>query len=266
MNLAHWQQRCADWLLSETSESALLPLADDAATARRQRLGLRIYRNNVLYSLCEALRAQFPALATIVGAAFFGALARDFVRAAPPREPCLTLYGEDFAAFIERSPHCTNLPWLAGLARLEWLCQRALHAADTPPLPLAQLQHGDPQLLTQARFRLVDSAALLCSPYPLDQIWSAQFETDAAPVSLTHEPQRWLLILRLDVQVQVIALDPAAFELLRNLQSGATLENAWATTAAALQRDDEELPGLLAYLLGLGVFTSFHLATETATP
>jgi hypothetical protein len=262
MNLARWQQSCADWLLSDDPETVLLAAEHDPDRARHQQLGLRIYRNNVLYSLCEALRAQFPAVARVVGPAFFGALARDFARAEPPLEPSLTLYGDGLPAFIANSPHCTELPWLAPLARLEWLCQRALHAADSPLLSPAQLQRCDPALLIQARLQLVNSAALLNSAYPIDQIWSAQFEDEPAPVVLTQNPECWLLILRVDAQAQVVALDRSAFELLQRLQDGATLEAAWTATAALLALGDDELPPLLAYLLTLGVFTSFQLPTE----
>jgi hypothetical protein len=150
VNLDHWQRACAGWLLSDEPEASLLATPENPGAARRQRLGLRVYRNNVLYSLCEVLRARFPAVARVVGPAFFGALTRDSVRAAPPREPGLTSYGEALATFIESSPHCAGLPWLAALARLEWLCQRALHAADSPPLSPARLQHCDPLRLAQA--------------------------------------------------------------------------------------------------------------------
>ncbi|MDR0782066.1 MAG: DNA-binding domain-containing protein [Pseudomonadales bacterium] len=262
MNLAQWQQACADWLLSDAADTALLAAVDDPAAARRQGLGLRVYRNNVLYSLCEALRAQFPAVARVVGPAFFGALARDYVRAQPPCEPSLTLYGEGLAAFIERSPHCASLPWLSALARLEWLCQRALHAADSPALSLVQLQLCDPLLLGQVRLQLADSAALLHSAYPIDQIWTAQFEAEPEMITLTLNTERWLLILRVGEQAQVITLDPAVFELLRRLQEGATLEAAWSATATLLQRGDAELPTILAYLLTLGVFTAFDFSTE----
>jgi hypothetical protein len=81
-------------------------------------------------------------------------------------------------------------------------------------------------------------------------------------MTITPGRERGLLILRVGTQAQVITLDPAALDLLRRLRDGATLETAWTATTLAPRRDDAELPGVLAHLLNLGVFTSIHLPTE----
>src|SRR5215470_20014576 len=93
-----------------------------------------VYRNNVTVSLINALAAAFPATLRITGVDFFRAMARFYVRAAPPRSPLLFDYGRDFPAFIEQYEYAQSVPWLADVARIERAWLDAYHAADVQPL------------------------------------------------------------------------------------------------------------------------------------
>src|SRR5215472_17490076 len=93
-----------------------------------------VYRNNVTVSLINALAASFPATLRITGADFFRAMARFYVRAAPPTSPLLFDYGRDFPDFIERYEYARSVPWLADVARIERAWLDAYHAADVEPL------------------------------------------------------------------------------------------------------------------------------------
>ena len=96
-----------------------------AALVRADRLPsierLRIYHNHTLTSLATALGDNFPVVRRLVGEDFFRAMARRFVVAQPPRDPCLSAYGVDFADFLERFEPARALPYLPDVARLEWL-------------------------------------------------------------------------------------------------------------------------------------------------
>ncbi len=61
-----------------------------------------VYRNNVTVSLINALAVAFPATQRITGVDFFRAMARFYVRAAPPLSPLLFEYGRDFTAHAAR--------------------------------------------------------------------------------------------------------------------------------------------------------------------
>jgi hypothetical protein len=78
-----------------------------------------VYRNNVTVSLINAVAAAFPATLRITGVDFFRAMARFYVRAAPPSSPLLFDYGRDFPDFIERYEYAQSVPWLADVARIE---------------------------------------------------------------------------------------------------------------------------------------------------
>lgn len=68
---------------------ALMTPADEPplfeGRSARVRAGLDIYRNNVFYSLGQALGDIYPVIKALVGDEFFGAMAREFVRAGPRR-------------------------------------------------------------------------------------------------------------------------------------------------------------------------------------
>src|SRR5246127_1468390 len=76
-----------------------------------------VYRNNVTFSLIDALAAICPAVQRITGIDFFRAMARFHVRATPPSSPLLSEYGRDFPDFIDSYEYAKLMPWLADVAR-----------------------------------------------------------------------------------------------------------------------------------------------------
>src|SRR6516162_6244608 len=80
------------------------------------RLG--IYRHHYEISLTEALKAIYPAVCRLVDERFFGYAAHEYIKAHPPRRPCLHEYGESFADFLASFPTCRTLTYLADVARL----------------------------------------------------------------------------------------------------------------------------------------------------
>src|SRR5262249_9301267 len=135
------------------------------------RLG--IYRNNLTGTLTAALKLCYPAVHRLVGAEFFEGAARIFITAEPPRRADLDAYGEGFPAFLAGFPPAGALPYLPGVARLEWAVNRALHARDTEPLDLPHLaaiaaaEHG------RVAFRPHPSVALIEADHPVDEVWRA---------------------------------------------------------------------------------------------
>ncbi|MBM3487112.1 MAG: DUF2063 domain-containing protein [Alphaproteobacteria bacterium] len=112
-----------------------VPGALDAASARR----FDIHRNNVYASLVEALRTRFPVVERLVGPSFFPAMAASFIDDHPPRSPVLIEYGALMPTFIATFSPAADIPYLADVARLEWLRHAAYHAAEAEPLDPATL-------------------------------------------------------------------------------------------------------------------------------
>lgn len=95
---------------------------------------MAVYRNTVIHGAVEALAANYPVVAQIVGEEMFEGIAVEFASAYPPRSPVLALYGEAFAEWIEQQAWAGDLPYLADVARVERLHVESLSAADAEPL------------------------------------------------------------------------------------------------------------------------------------
>ncbi len=184
-----------------------------------------VYRNNVVSGLIRALASGFPATEAIVGAEFFAAMAAIYVRASPPASPVLLDYGATLPEFLAGFEPVAELPYLADVARLELGYTRAFHAADAAPLPPGRLNDIAARRLGALRLALHPSAQILRSAYPVADIWA--MNTGRAPL---REIDDWsaqdILLLRPHHDVAAMMLAPGEAEFLRQLQAGATLEQA----------------------------------------
>lgn len=213
-----------------------------------------VYRNNVVASLVSALAEGFPVVRQLVGEAFFDAMARLHVQAAPPRSPLLAFYGEGFADFIEAFPPAAGLPYLADVARLEHLRVHAYHAADLPAVAAAELAAvlGDPERLLTLHMTLHPSVASIASRHAIVSLWAAhQGLLDISAVD-PGEPE-CALVLRNGLEVEVIRINAGATAFIQGLDAGIDLGRS---TGAALAIDpDFDLGSTLALLMRGGAIT-----------
>jgi len=218
-----------------------------------------IYRNNVVQSLVEALETRFPAVQQCVGEDFFAATARVFVTLYPPSSPILAFYGEDFPAFLADFEPCSELPYLADLARLEALRTHAYHAADAAPLPQEVFANLTAIDLASLRLGLHPSVFVLASPYPIATIFA--MNTGGLPLAEINDWQgEEVLVARVGMRVEVRRLAPGAAVFLARLADGATL--AGAAEAAFAIAENFDLTAALAGLIGLGLITKIASASH----
>ncbi len=184
-----------------------------------------VYRNNVVSGLIRALASGFPATEAIVGTEFFTAMAAIYVRVSPPASPVLLDYGATLPDFLAGFEPVAELPYLADVARLELAYTRAFHAADAVALPPGRLNDLATDRPGTRRVALHPSAQILRSAYPVAEIWA--MNTGRVPL---REIDDWsaqdILLLRPHHDVAAIMLAPGEAEFLRQLQAGATLEQA----------------------------------------
>lgn len=221
-----------------------------------------VYRNNVVVSLIDALADTFPVTLELVGEEFFRAMAGVFVRAAPPVSTLLAEYGADFPAFIEQFEPAGSVPYLADVARLEMLRVRAFHAADADPLSPDRVARAlaDPEQLPALRATCHPSLGVLSSRYAVVSLWAAhQGVSDLACVNPAVPESA--LVIRVELEVSIIALPPGGEVLTARLADGLTLGEA-AGLAAASAGPDFDLTVNLALLLRFGAFSSFSLPAE----
>lgn len=205
-----------------------------------------IYRNNRVVSLLAALAEGFPVLHTLVGGECFNALARHYIDTHPPTSPALFEYGETLPGFVAASAALRPYPYLADIARLEWMRTRAWHAADAAPLTAAQFHAllASPEALPALRLRMHPSAQLIRSDYACFDIWLAHQHAQPPQGFNTAGPQH-VLVARPADSVEVTLLDTGTAALIQALASGATL-------GEALQAASDEAP---AFDLAAGLAT-----------
>ena len=185
-----------------------------------------IYRNNVLSSLTSALASTFPVVEKMVGSEYFAALASAFVRETPPTSRVLAEYGGAFPLFIDTFPPLADFPYLADVARLEWLRQEAIRSSDgpQPDLPLASLEI---ETLMSCKLALAPSARMLASPHPVATLWRLHQDPEPA------QPEEWrserVMVFRQDRGLAHAVLEEPDFVFLATLGRFETLGDAlWA--------------------------------------
>ena len=97
--LAAFQDAFAETLFVDPASPVTAPRPPEVAALARQS-AFAVYRNTVVRGLVDAIVANHPAVARLVGDEWIRAAATAFVRAHPPRNPALLDYGEGFDRFL----------------------------------------------------------------------------------------------------------------------------------------------------------------------
>lgn len=225
---------------------------------------LNIYRNTFVIGVTKALRLSYPAVHRLVGEIFFDGAAGLFIAQCPPRAAYLDEYGAEFPEFLGNFQPAASLVYLADVARLEWVVNRALHAADAGPLDLARLLARLSALspAEQSRVALVPhpSVAVLRTATPADVIWRAVLSRDdaaLAAVDVGAGPAH-LMVERRATGVEVSRLDAAEWRFAAALCDSRPIE------AAIAEAPDGRADVLLAGHLAAGRFVDFRLGPAPA--
>lgn len=212
-----------------------------------------VYRNNVAVGLIGAVEARYPVARRLVGDDFFRAMARAFVAAQKPRSPVLIHYGADFPDFVARFEPARDLAYLPDVARLESAWVEAYHAAEAPPLALADLGAVDAADFATLRFAPHPAARLLRFSHPAAAIWAAH-QGPGEPRPPEHWRPEDALIARPEADVAVRVLPPGGWDFATALFAGAALGEA----AEAAAREDFDPGAHLVGLIEAGAFQSFR--------
>jgi hypothetical protein len=235
-------------------------------TARHPTRRFNVYRNNVIVSLVDVLQAYFPVVERLVGERFFRAMARAFVIQSPPRSPILSRYGDGFADFISTFEPVSDLPYLADVARLEWLRQRAYHAADQRSLQPHDFAAVPPEQVGAIVVTCHPSLGALSSMYPVLSIWKANTQRDdIAPVSLDQGGEDTLVVRPNSrdgtMGVMVMPLGVGVRHFLAALQDRQCLADA--TTMALHYAPSFDLQHALGALMTIGAFVGWIIKDMT---
>ena len=195
--------------------------------------GLAVYRANAFGNWGKALAAAYPVARKIVGAEFFDGMAREYARAHPSTSGDLNEYGAHLPEFVAAFAHTQDLPYLADVARMEWLAHRAYYAADPAPFDLKGLSFMDSNLHAALRPILAPACALMASDWPLARIWAVHQDDylGEVDVNLAAGPDR-ILVHRPRWRAEVSSLSASDYRFLEAALGGATLGEALERAAA----------------------------------
>lgn len=211
-----------------------------------------VYRNTVMKGCVDALQANYPAVARLVGEEWFRAAAAVYGRATPPPAPMMVLYGVSFPDFLERFEPAAELPYLPAVARLDRCWSEAHAAQSAPALDPAAIAGLAPDALAAMVLRPHPAARWAWfADVPVYTIWSRNRAGGPVDGELDWRPEGALLTRPREV-VQWTPLDAAGCVFLDACAAGATL--GAAAQAARQAQADADVAWLLSAALKAGAF------------
>ena len=155
---------------------------------------MSIYAHAYRSRLLEALEANYPVLAKLLGETDFEALGTQYVRAHDSTFASIRYYGHRLPQFLSEQAGYRTAPLLAELARWEWAMTEVFDAADAAPLDPGALALIAPEQWAELRFEWHPAQRSLDLAWNVPPIWKALTQdTDRPPAELSPEPTRWLL-------------------------------------------------------------------------
>ena len=261
--LARFQEAFADALLADDPSSASAAAPPDLAALVRHP-AFAVYRNTVHGGLIDAIVANHPAVARLVGDEWLRAAAAVFVRSHPPAGPTLADCGEGFDRFLAGFGPASAMPYLPLVARLDRAWTEAHAARDDPVVDPASMTALAPERLADAL--LVPHAAsrwVRSDEHPIHALWTRSRDPDGgndlADVAWRGEG---VLVTRPIDAVRWIGIGPAHCAFLDACAAGRPLAEA---AGGALDADGStDLARLMADLLDAGAFARLSVAHGSA--
>jgi hypothetical protein len=215
MSLAQLQGEFQDYLL-RGSDAVASRVIGSARVPVATRLG--IYGGAYGSRLADALGANFPALARLVGEADFATLARDYIQAHDSPFFSIRYYGDALPAFLAAHEDYAAAPVLAELARWEWTMTCVFDAADAAPIAHADLARIGAGQWAQLRFTFHPSVHRLDLAWNVPQLWQALTDDSERPAAALQQAG-WLL-WRQELLSYFRSLPPAEAAVLDAARSG----------------------------------------------
>lgn len=223
---------------------------------------MKVYRNNVVQNLSNAVISALPMTRTLVGEGFLKKAVRAYIRENLPEEGNLNGYGRTFPAFIRTYAPAANMPYLYDVTRLEWAWEQAYYAEDDIALDLGELTRMDESDLPRLRLFFRASISLLQSVYPLDQIVDACRNKGDVEALEWEDRGAYMLIYRPALHVEMRRISAAEFSFLNALHRGEMIQTA---VERACECDPSfDVTSVLQTYLAMGICAGYEIGEETA--
>ncbi len=238
-----------------------LALPHIAAPASAARQALNVYANTARSNFIESLVLSFPVVRRLVGQDYFRQVSQGFHAGHPSLSGDLQLAGANFAQYVTHLHGDGEYRYLGEVARLEWLLQLTLLAADHPPFEVAKLQAIAPEDYDELRFRLHPSVRLFASEFPCVALWEANVG-DAEPqvIDLRAGPDH-VLLMRVRGQLEFARLTLGEQGFLESLRAQAPFAAAVAQSEQSGNSEFDAAAALQRFVLA-GAIVDFDRITD----
>ncbi len=224
----------------------------DAKTGNQNRL--RIYRNNTIYILTDALSDTFPVLKQLVGEKFFHMMAREYLMEFPQPSGNLFSFGEHLPVFLKTYIKGLTVPYLSDMAALEWVRHISYHADDIKFLTFDGLTEASSQN-EDFILQVADTAHLINASYNVLDIWKSHQDEKVGEVALEKESHSILVWRNVSNQLNMMMLDTKMEQFFTSCKN----EETFLSAMNDLNLTEDNQPYFqseFARLMTAGVFTS----------
>jgi hypothetical protein len=202
----------------DTVPEALLQAGISARAPLDAAARAEIYRDMYRFRLADALRADFPRVARLLGDEGFLELASAYASVYPSASSDISRFGRHLADFLKAHPGPRGDE--ADLARLEWALAEAFTAQDSEPVSQDALGKLGEEA-AEARLAFVPALQTLVLGYDVLRLW-AELEASDEPPEVDRTAVH-VAVWRQGFQVLHRALGVEEAEALARARAGGTL-------------------------------------------
>lgn len=178
---------------------------------------LQIYRNSFVMGVSEALAATYRHTLSLVGETFFNTVTRQFILTQPPHENNIINYGDGFACFLDNLPQLKSMPYIAEMARFEWLLERTSDAQlQSQRLDIEKLSTLPEALFTTIIFNIPAQVSLFSSEQDILCLYHMLVDDKVQETDL-NKACYLALKKQADFSVELIALTENQYTLLQQI-------------------------------------------------
>lgn len=231
LSLADFQRHFAHALMSDEQPAPSL-----------RAHAFAIYRNTSARGAIEALRATYSTVNQLLGDEGFSHVALEFRQESPPAGPVLSDYGAGFPGYLAKQPWTCELPYLADVARLDWLWLESFLSGDADPTTQ--------RTASDARISLHPAARVAWMTTPALTIWQAHRQPGGFDELEPEWREEGALFVRPGLQVSVHTIDRACRYLLAVAAGSPRVDQCVAAVAEAYPQSN--VPELLQQCVAAG--------------
>lgn len=217
---------------------------------------LSIYRNNILYTLENALLDTYPLIKQLVGEDFFHHLAQAYIERYPSRQSHLQYYGEYFHEFLAEFPAVSHLIYLPEVAKFEWACQQLYYAPHYARLDAHKLQSFPEESHEELRLEWHPAAELIAFAYPMLEIIALCKGERKEDIDLATGGIQ-LLLHRFELEILIHPLTASEWVFLTAIKAGQSLKAAYH--AALLKEPSFDLTKQLMFCMEQHIIVDAYL-------